>query len=85
MSDYPVSKTQKMVLDALSLSANSYSEAEELFANHGLGVVSKRQGRSVVPVITTGIGYGGWCNGEGNCGTIKCDLDTSKIAQWIVK
>lgn len=86
--DYPVGKAQQMVLDALGLAADGFSEADQLFAEHGLVVSSKREGRASVPVVrlmeTAG---GGWnVGGDGESYSISYkNIDLSKIAQWMVK
>ena len=90
--DYPLSKTQQTVLNALGLTAQNWHEAEELFAKHGLAVEAKRQGRSYVPQITklatieTG---GGWnVGGDGESYEITHEfepVDFTEIQQWMVQ
>lgn len=49
---YPTSKCQQIVLAGLGLSAENYTEAEQLFERIGILVTAVRQGRSSVPVIS---------------------------------
>ena len=85
--DYPVSKAQQMVLDALGMTASGYSDAQDKFEELGLVVSSKRQGRSSVPAITVkSRETGGWNpGGDGWSGRQYDDIDTSAIEQWIVR
>lgn len=86
--DYPVGKAQKMVLDALGLSADGFTEANQLFSDHGLVVSSKREGKISVPQVHLKETNGGAFNadGEGESWTVSYkNVDLSKIAQWMVK
>jgi hypothetical protein len=87
---HPLSKTQKTVLDALSLSAEHWHEAEQVFAAHGLAVEAKRSGRSYVPVVTklpaTTVVGGFNIHGEGESAEIDHEykpVDLAKISQWM--
>ena len=86
--DYPVGKAQKMVLDALGLTASGFSDAERIFDEIGIAVVAVRQGRTSVPQVhrkeNTG---GGWnAGGDGESFEISYkDADLSKISQWMVE
>jgi len=83
--NYPIGKAQQMVLDALGLKANDFSEAEKIFKELGIAVGSKRQGRSSVPVVTVKDRFGGGFNAarEGVIYREHQDHDFSAIEQWI--
>src|SRR4051812_23968529 len=49
---YPVGKAQQMVLDALNLTASGSGDADAKFAEIGIVVSSKREGRTSKPQIT---------------------------------
>lgn len=49
---YPVGVAQKQVLDQLGLTASSFQEAEQIFADRGLVVTSVREGKTAKAVIT---------------------------------
>ena len=86
MADYPVGKAQRMVLEALGLNADSYSEAEELFVQRGLIVKAIRQGRKSVPAITLMDTEGGAMStgGDGDSWDIEYkDYDKNAIAEWM--
>jgi len=51
MAEYPVGKAQQIILNALSLQAKTYAEAEQLFAARGLAISSVREGRTNRPVV----------------------------------
>lgn len=81
---YPVGKTQRMVLNALGLTATDFSDAERIFDDLGLVVASKRQGRSVVPVIRRKATRISWnSDGEGEAYQQPVTADLSKISQWM--
>ena len=84
--DYPVSKTEQMVLDALGMTASSSRDAKDKFQEMGLSVSSKRQGRKTVPaIVVKSRDVGGWTPGGDGWGSKKDDIDTSAISQWIVR
>ena len=84
MRDYPVSKTQQMVLDALHMTARGFGDAERKFAELGLVVASKREGRSTVPVVKIKDRMaGGWEDGSGVSYEQYQDIDTAALEQWI--
>ena len=85
MKDYPVGKAQKMVLDALGITATGHSDASRKFAELGLAVSSKRVGRSSVPVVKVLDRYAGALNqyGEGETWKQYEDIDLTLIEQWI--
>ena len=86
--DYPVGKAQKMVLDALEMTADGFTAAEHIFNKIGITVIAVRQGRTSVPQVhrkeTSG---GGWnAGGDGESFEISYkDADLSKISQWMVE
>ena len=85
MKDYPVSKTQKMVLEALNMAVpETHREATEVLKEIGLVVSSKRQGRSTVPVVRHAY-YGGGFNayGEGEEEFCVTNIDTTPIEKWM--
>jgi len=86
MAEYPMGKAQRMVIEALGLNADSFSEAEEMFAERGLIVASKREGRKSVPAIKLMDTEGGAMNadGEGDSWDMNfTSYDKSAIAQWM--
>lgn len=82
---YPLSKTQATVLAALNITADNFKQAEQIFAELGLVVSSKRHGRKTIPVVTVLDRQGGAFNasGEGEIFTKYPNIDTSAIEQWI--
>lgn len=85
MRDYPTSKAQQMVLDALGLTASGYGDAERKFKALGLNVVAVRIGRKSIPAITKlDGGIGGFHNEDGWSGMIEfSQVDLSKVSQWM--
>ena len=86
MAEYPIGKAQRMVIEALGLNAETFAEAEEMFANRGLIVKAVRQGRRSVPSITLMDTDGGAMNsdGEGESWDIEYeDYDKEAITQWL--
>ena len=86
MADYPVGKAQRMVLEALGLSAYSFNEAKKILRNRGLIVTSKRQGRQSVPSIKLMDTEGGAMSsdGDGDSWDIEYkDYDKNAIAEWM--
>ena len=86
MANYPISKTQKMVLDALNLTANDFSDADRIFADHGIVVSSKRVGRATEPVVSRLASHGGGWNpgGDGEEYTVNYkSIDLAPISQWM--
>lgn len=85
MRDYPVGKAQKMVLDALNLTASGFGDAQKKFSELGLIVTSKRQGRKSVPVIEILDREDGGFNasGEGVAWQQYPDVDFTNVQQWI--
>ena len=83
--DYPTSKAQQTVLDALAITATGYGDAERKFKALGLSVVAKRIGRKSVPSVTMMDTRGGAMhNGDGSEWTIEFEsVDLEKISQWI--
>lgn len=49
--EYPVGKAQKMVLDALEMTAETFAEAEKIFSDLNIVVLSVRQGRTSIPHV----------------------------------
>lgn len=86
MRAYPLGKTQATVLDALNLTAENFNQAEQIFAELGLIVSSKRQGRQTIPVVEVLDRQSGAFNasGEGVIFDRYPNLDTQAIEQWIV-
>jgi hypothetical protein len=83
---YPVGKAQQIVLDALDLSADSFGEADKIFAEYGLMVIAKRQGRKSVPeVYLLDATIGGWTpGGDGTAQDVKYkEIDFNLIKEWI--
>jgi len=86
--NYPVGKAQQMVLDALGLYAENFTEANEVFEKHGISVSSKRVGRRSEPVVMrisseveAQANYGGdYDIGEE---VDYIDIDLSPVAQWM--
>lgn len=86
MANYPVGKAQKMVLDALDLTAKDHSDAKRIFAELGIEVTSRREGRKSVPVVTekTNRLAGGWNpGGDGADGISRESVDLSAVEQWM--
>ena len=86
MTEYPMGKVQRMVIEALELNSDSFSEAEELFVQRGLIVKAVRQGRKSVPSITLMSTEGCSMNadGEGDSWDIDYkDYDKDAIAEWM--
>ena len=86
MSNYPTTKTQQQVLQALGLTARDYTEAERLFQERGLAVTSRREGRSTVPVVQRlAATDGGWnSGGDGyEYEVAYLPVDMSKLTQWM--
>ena len=85
MRDYPVSKAQKVILNALSITASGHGDAERIFESFGLVVASKRQGRRSVPVVTVLDRNDGGFNvaGEGVTYEKYPTVDFENIKQWI--
>lgn len=80
-----VGKAQQEVLNALGLSANNHGHANSIFAEIGITVSSRREGRKSVPVITKYFSGGGFnAYGEGEESFSNADgLDLSAISQWM--
>jgi len=86
IAEYPISKAQRMAIEALGLNAETFAEAEAAFAERGLIVKSQRQGRKSVPAITLMSTEGGAMNadGEGDSWDIDYkDYDKDAIAEWM--
>lgn len=86
MANYPISKTQKMVLDALNLTANDFSDADRIFADHGIVVSSKRVGRATEPVVSRLASHGGGWNVGGDGESYKISykgIDLTAISHWM--
>lgn len=86
MSEFPVGKAQKQVLDALGLTANTHAEAVKIFEEIGIAVSSKRVGRTSKPAIkmldTTRGGFS--ADGDGYADEITHkEIDFAPVAQWI--
>jgi len=82
---YPVGKTQKMVLDALNLTADDFDQANRIFDELGLVVTSERQGRATIPVVEVLPRERGAFNayGEGVETEPYPEIDTAALEQWI--
>lgn len=83
---HPVGKAQKVILDALALEADSFQEADKIFADYGLAVSPVRQGRRSVPAVHLLSTVGGGLNdfGEGEEYDIQYkDIDLKPIAEWM--
>lgn len=86
MRTHQVGKAQKIILDALGLEADSFQEADKIFAKHGLVVIPVRQGRKSVPSVKQLPATAGGFNihGEGEAWTNEYEpLDLSKISEWL--
>jgi len=85
--EYPVGKAQRMVLEALGISAASFGEAKAKFERLGIIVGSKRDGRDTVPVVTVKNRVSGdfGPGGDGESYQQYEDLDVGPIAQWIAE
>lgn len=85
---HPVGKAQQVILDALSLEATSFQEAEQVFADHGLVVVPTRQGRRSVPRVhladTTVGGFNIYGEGE-TASAVFTSVDLDTIKEWMAK
>lgn len=83
--EYPASKAQKIILDALNLTAETHKEATDLFAKYGLSVSSKREGRKSIPAVCLlDATVGGFHNGDGDCVEISYkNIDLSPITQFM--
>lgn len=83
MKNTPVGKAQQQVLDALGLEADSFFEADNLFASIRITVISKRIGRSSIPTIryNDSIGYTNKY-GEGETDHIDMTAIKSKLAHF---
>lgn len=83
--DYPTSKAQDQVLEALGLTATGYGDAERKFKALGLNVVAVRQGRKSVPGITQlDSETGGFHNEDGWSQSVEFEqVDLSRISQWM--
>ncbi len=80
---YPTGKAQQIVADALGIKVNDFTDANEKFANLGLTVSAKREGRKSVPVVSFNDQYGGWTpEGEGES-AVNPKVDLTKISQWM--
>lgn len=85
---HPVGKAQQTILEALNLEAESFQEADELFAARGLSVTPVRQGRRSVPQVRRLATVGGGFNaaGEGEVYDIKIEyVNLDLIKQWLVE
>ena len=85
MKAYAVGKAQKIILEALNLSAETYKEAVDVFAKYGLSVSSKREGRKSVPVVRKLDTYeSGFHDGDGYCEEIPYEkIDLLPIFQFM--
>jgi len=84
---YPTGKAQQLVADALGITVDNYTDANEKFEALGLEVSHKRVGRKSVPVVRkvgTG-GLTGWGEGDDIVikGAKKSTLDLTSISQWM--
>lgn len=85
---FPVGAAQRMVLNALGLTADNFDHANAIFDHYGLVVSGKREGRTSVPVIRMRETVGGAFNayGEGEAWDIPAaPIDLSAVEQWIVR
>lgn len=85
---HPVGKAQKTILEALNLEADSFQEADELFAARGLSVTPVRQGRRSVPQVRRLETGGGGFNaaGEGEAWDVEYEpVDFDLIKEWLVE
>ncbi len=85
---YPVGKAQKMVLDALGVSIDTYDGAEAFFERIGIIVTPVRQGRKSIPSIKMRETVGGGFNAYGEGETYEIDyqhVDLTPLQQWMVK
>ena len=85
MRETPVGKAQQQVLDALGLKANSFFEANKLFASIGITVIPCRVGRTSVPTIRyqDGVGYIN-LDGEGEAEYVDLSEVKTKLAKFEV-
>jgi hypothetical protein len=88
MRQHPVGKAQQVILSALSLEAESFQEADKLFAARGLSVTPMRQGRQSVPQVrcldTAGGGFN--AHGDGESYDIEYQpVDLDRIKEWLVE
>ena len=86
MAEYPIGKAQRMVLEALGLNADGFSEAKAMLRDRGLIVTSKRQGRKSVPSIKLMDTEGGAMTAGGDGDSWDIDYkayDKAAIAEWM--
>jgi hypothetical protein len=85
--EFPVGKTQKMVLDAMQVRYATFGAAEDYFKSIGIVVRSKRVGRSVQPeiVVKSRMSGGFTTDGDGETWQQYETVDLTPIQQWIVK
>jgi hypothetical protein len=83
--DYPTSKAQDQVLEALGLTATGYADAERKFKALGLNVIAKRVGRKSVPsIVMLDTEAGGMHQGDGWRQAVEFEaVDLSKVSQWV--
>lgn len=84
----PVGKAQQQVLDALGLKADCWQEAKRVFAEIGIEVGSRREGRSSVPVVSIHRNFqggGGWNpGGDGEYVPARNPkVDLTPVKQWM--
>jgi len=78
--DYPIGAAQKKVLEALGMSASGFADAERIFDEIGIVVMSKRG----TPQVTRKAQGGGWSpDGDGDYEANVAEADLSAIAQWM--
>lgn len=83
---FPTSVAQDKVLAALNMTATDFADAERIFSEIGIGVTSKRVGRSSEPVVSRKDSYGGGWNVDGDGESYKIsykDTDLTPLAQWM--
>lgn len=84
--DYPVGAAQQIILNALSLTATGFTDADRQFEKLGLVVSYRREGRQSVPVVTVKSRFGGgFSGGDGDSWREYDNVDLSAIQQWISK
>ena len=79
--DFPVGAAQKKVLEALGLSANGFADAERIFDEIGIVVVSKRGTPQVSRKAQSGSGWSP--DGDGDYEARIKVADLSALAQWM--